>query len=79
MYRGGRRVRAGDKPNSLAYKLVSERAARAFEPLDLDDEPSFELDSSEFLDPQDLEGSQIPKPSEYLSSKAKRRKTTRSR
>lgn len=70
-YRGGRRVRAGDKPNSLVDKIALGRSARIFETLDLKDEPSFELDSSDFLDPEDLEGSQIPKPSEYLSSEQK--------
>ena len=70
-YRGGRRVRAGDKPDSLSNKIASGRSARVFEPIDLEDEPSFEMDSSDFLDPVDLEGSQIPKPSEYLSSEQK--------
>ena len=70
-YRGGRRVRAGDKPDSLADKIASGRSARIFEPLDLDDELSFKLHSSDFLDPEDLEGSQIPKPSEYLNFEQK--------
>jgi len=58
-YRGGRRVRAGDKPNSLVDKIASGRSARIFETLDLKDEPSFELDSSDFLDPEDLEGEKM--------------------
>ena len=70
-YRGGRRVRAGDKPDSLADKIASGRSARVFEPIDLEDELSFGMDSSDFLEPQDLEGNQIPKPSEYLSSEQK--------
>lgn len=44
---------------------------RVFEPVDLEDEPLFDLRSGDFLDPVDLEGEKIPKPSEYLSSEQK--------
>lgn len=65
-YKSGRRVRVGNKPDSLADKIASVRAVLVFEPIDLDDESSFELDSSDFLEPEDLEDDKIPEPSEYL-------------
>ncbi len=45
--------------------------ARVFEPVDLEDETLFKADDSDFLNPQALEGRQIPKPSEYLNSEQK--------
>lgn len=48
-YRGGRRVRAGNKPDSLADKIASGRSARIFEPVDLEDETLFEVNDNEFF------------------------------
>lgn len=70
-YRGGRRVRAGNKPDSLADKIASGRSARIFEPVDLEDEMLFEVNDNDFLSSENLEGEKIPKPSEYLNSEQK--------
>jgi len=67
--RGGRRVRAGDKPDSLAEKIASGRAARVFEPIDFEINEEFE--TGDFEVTSELEGENIPKPGEYLSSKQK--------
>ena len=67
--RGGRRVRAGDKPYSLAEKIASGRAARVFEPIDFEINEEFE--TGDFEVTSELEGENIPKPGEYLSSKQK--------
>lgn len=67
--RGGRRVRAGTKPDALADKITSGREAKVFEPLDFDIDDSFEAD--DLMDMCDLEGENIPKPSEYLSAEQK--------
>ena len=67
--RGGRRVKAGSKPDSLTDKMKLGRSAKVFEPLDFDIDDEFETDS--FMDVSDLEGENIPKPSEYLSAEQK--------
>ena len=67
--RGGRRVKAGSKPDSLADKMKLGRSAKVFEPLDFDIDDDFETDS--FMDVSDLEGENIPRPSEYLSAEQK--------
>ena len=67
--RGGRRVRAGTKPDALSDKITSGREAKVFEPLDFDIDDSFETD--DLMDMCDLEGENIPKPSEYLSAEQK--------
>lgn len=67
--RGGRRVRAGDKPLSLADKIASGKQARVFELDDFNIDSPFEV--SDFSDTPDLKGEDIPKPSEYLSSQQK--------
>ena len=51
--RGGRRVRAGTKPDALADKITSGREAKVFEPFDFDIEDEFETDS--LMDMCDLE------------------------
>ena len=62
--RGGRRVRAGDKPDALADKVQKGKAAQVME------FPITELDSSDDLGPvSDLTGADMPHPSEYLSAK----------
>ena len=67
--RGGRRVKAGSKPDSLTDKMKLGRSAKVFEPLDFDIDDDFETDS--FMDVSDLEGENIPRPSEYLSAEQK--------
>ena len=67
--RGGRRVKAGSKPDSLTDKMKLGRSAKVFEPLDFDIDDEFETDS--FMDVSDLEGENIPRPSEYLSAEQK--------
>lgn len=67
--RGGRRVRAGDKPDSLVDKIASGKSARVFDTSEFDIDDSFEL--NDFSDMSDLNGVNIPKPSEYLSSQQK--------
>ena len=67
--RGGRRVRAGTKPDALSDKITSGREAKVFEPLDFDIDDSFEAD--DLMDMCDLDGENIPRPSEYLSAEQK--------
>ena len=67
--RGGRRVKAGSKPDSLTDKMKLGRSAKVFEPLDFDIDDEFEADN--FMDVSDLEGENIPKPSDYLSAEQK--------
>lgn len=64
--RGGRRIRAGDKPEPLSDKISKGKAAKVLEVPDLHSEilVAHELDVD-----NDLEGEDIPEPSEYLSSK----------
>ena len=61
--RGGRRVRAGDKPDALADKIMAGREATvmAF--------PVAELEGAELSDAADLHGEDMPKPGEYLSAR----------
>lgn len=62
--RGGRRVRAGDKPDALADKIQKGKAASVME------FPITELDGSDDLGPvSELTGADMPHPSEYLSAK----------
>ena len=72
-YRGGRRVRAGDKPDALADKIMNGKPARAMEL------PVFEgvdLEVEDFSgDIADIEGYDIPNPSDYLSAVQKDGKT----
>lgn len=67
--RGGRRVKAGGKPASLADKIASGKSARVFEPFDFDVDDNFEPD--DFVNMPELEGENIPKPSDYLSAEQK--------
>lgn len=68
-YRGGRRVRAGDKPQPFMDKIAAGKAARILEPPDLDYEPMFE--ASDLDDPAELRGEDMPKPAEYLTARQK--------
>lgn len=56
--RGGRRVRAGDKPDALADKIANGREATVME-----------LNGAELTNAADLYGEEMPQPSEYLSAK----------
>lgn len=67
--RGGRRVKSGGKPASLADKISSGKLARVFEPFDFDIDDNFQPD--DFVNMPQLEGENIPKPSEYLSAEQK--------
>ncbi|MDL2310366.1 P27 family phage terminase small subunit [Peptostreptococcaceae bacterium OttesenSCG-928-C18] len=66
--RGGRRVRAGDKPLPLADKIANGKAAKVLE-VTMPQEtvleaPDLEVDS-------DMPGEDMPSPSDYLSSRQK--------
>lgn len=61
--RGGRRVRAGDKPDALADKIINGRAARIME----FEMP--ELEGAAFEEPPEICGEEMPNPSEYLSAR----------
>lgn len=68
--RGGRRVRAGDKPMSAAEKIQRGREVRVMN----NDIPSFtptELDAVDLPEEAVMNGADMPKPSEYLSAKQK--------
>lgn len=67
--RGGRRVRAGDKPQSLADKISGGKAAKILEAPDL--QPDSILEAGELDDAADLYGEDMPAPSDYLSTRQK--------
>jgi len=67
--RGGRRVRAGDKPQPLADKITKGRAAKVLEVPDLHAESILEADDLEVA--SDLSGEDMPAPSDYLSARQK--------
>ncbi len=66
-HRGGRRVRAGDKPKPLADKLLAGKAAKVLEAPDLDYDVA--LDADELQGMADFDGEDMPAPSEYLSAR----------
>lgn len=69
-YRGGRRVKAGGKPKSAAEKIQDGETVRVlvqdFEELDYD-----ELEAVDLPEGAVLEGNDMPKPDDYLSSNQK--------
>jgi hypothetical protein len=67
--RGGRRVRAGDKPMPLVDKIAAGKAARILEPIAL--EPESILIGCDNGEGADMEGEYMPPPSEYLSARQK--------
>lgn len=67
--RGGRRVRAGDKPQALADKIATGRAARILEAPEL--RPESILRDGNLSGAADLSGEEMPAPSEYLSARQK--------
>lgn len=64
-HRGGRRVRAGNKPDALAEKIAAGRAANIME------FPMTELDGADLTNTAELFGEEMPNPSEYLSARQK--------
>lgn len=67
--RGGRRVRAGDKPQPLTDKIAKGKAAKILEIPDLKPETLLEADELEV--DADLYGEDMPSPSDFLSSRQK--------
>ena len=63
--RGGRRVRAGDKPKPLAEKIA------AGEDADIIEFTPTALEGADLDDAADLVGEEMPSPSEYLSARQK--------
>ena len=63
--RGGRRVRAGDKPKPLAEKIA------AGEDADIIEFTPTTLEGADLDDAADLVGEDMPSPSEYLSARQK--------
>ena len=68
--RGGRRVRAGDKPLSAVEKIQKGQSVRIMDN-DLPTLTPSELDSVDLPEGAVLEGLDMPKPSEYLSARQK--------
>ena len=67
--RGGRRVRAGDKPTPLADKITAGKAAKVLEAPAL--KPETALTGTLFPSPAVLTGMDVPEPSEYLRANQK--------
>lgn len=65
--RGGRRVRAGGKPDPLADKITKGKAAKVLEVADLHPEAMFAADNLGSV--SDLSGADMPQPSDYLSAR----------
>ena len=63
--RGGRRVRAGDKPKALSDKIAEGKDA------DIMEFHAPELDAADLDDAADLTGADMPSPSAYLSAQQK--------
>ncbi|KRN88718.1 terminase [Ligilactobacillus ceti] len=68
--RGGRRVRAGDKPHSAVQKIQKGKEVKVIDN-EIPELTIEELDAVDLPDGAVLEGVNIPKPSEYLSAKQK--------
>ncbi|HZK10300.1 MAG TPA: P27 family phage terminase small subunit [Clostridia bacterium] len=71
--RGGRRVRAGDKPQPLTEKITKGKTAKILEVPDFQPESILEAEDLEV--DADFDGEEMPSPSDYLSSKQKDGKT----
>ena len=67
--RGGRRVRAGDKPQPLADKITAGKAVKVLEVREL--HPESMLKADDLDDAADLYGEDMPVPSDYLSTRQK--------
>lgn len=62
-FRGGRRVRSGEKPMALVDKIASGREAEIIEP------PVTEIEGDVLDAPDNLHGETMPHPSDYLSAR----------
>lgn len=69
-YRGGRRIRAGDKPASAAEKKAKGQRPQIMRN-DIPDLEPEELDAVDLPEGAVLQGADMPKPDEYLSAKQK--------
>lgn len=69
-YRGGRRVRAGEKPAPAAEKISAGRKTKVMSN-DLPDLDYTELEAVDLPEGAVLEGADMPKPGEYLSARQK--------
>ena len=67
--RGGRRVRAGGKPDALVDKIAAGKAAKVLEVPELHPETMLEADDLD--DAADLYGADMPAPSDYLCARQK--------
>ena len=67
--RGGRRVRAGDKPTPLADKITAGKTAKVLEAPDL--KPETALSGAMLPVAAALSGADMPEPSEYLRANQK--------
>lgn len=68
--RGGRRIRAGDKPTPAAEKIQKGQVARVMS----NDLPTFttaELEAVDLPDGAVLDGADMPRPGDYLSARQK--------
>ncbi|MDR1364067.1 MAG: P27 family phage terminase small subunit [Oscillospiraceae bacterium] len=70
-YRGGRRVRSGEKPSSLADKITNGNPAQILDFPDFNLEPIPESEVEDLKNLADLKGEDIPKPSDYLIARQK--------
>jgi hypothetical protein len=68
--RGGRRVKAGSKPDALADKITRGAPARRMELPDFTDDLT-DLDTENIGDGVELEGMDMPSPDDYLSAQQK--------
>lgn len=68
--RGGRRVKAGFKPDSLADKNMKGTPVRRMELPDFTDD-LMDLESDDIGDGVELEGVDMPSPDDYLSAQQK--------
>lgn len=67
--RGGRRARAGDKPEALADKITKGKTAKILEVPDFQPESILEAEDLEV--DSDFYGEEMPSPSDYLSTRQK--------
>jgi hypothetical protein len=67
--RGGRRIRAGDKPQALAEKITTGKSAKILEVPELN--PESILEAEDLDGAAELNGEDMPSPSDYLSARQK--------
>ena len=71
-YRGGRRARAGDKPEALADKIAGGKPARILEIPDIHPESILEAEDLE-VDSKYI-GADMPEPKSYMKARQKNEK-----